>query len=139
MDALKNHREVTCFCGSPAKLGSNATIYGKEYGNGMAWICTRFPACRGYVGAHNTGDALGTIVDADTKKLRMRIHAIIDPLWREANNGRSRKRNRGSVYGWMRRIMELDRPYHTGELSKDECLRALERIPQNPYRTTLED
>lgn len=129
---------VNCYCGSPAKKASNATIYGREYGNGIAWICERFPACRGYVGAHPDGRPLGTIVDQETKKLRMKVHALIDPLWKNATNGRSRKRNRGSVYGWMRRIMELDRPYHTGELSKEECLRALEVIPKNPYRPHVE-
>lgn len=125
---------VDCYCGSPAKLGSNATIYGREYGNGKAWICTRFPECRGYVGAHPDGKPLGSIVDQETKKLRMKVHALIDPLWKNAINGRSRKRNRGSVYGWLRRIMESDKHVHVGEMSKEDCLKALELIPKNTYR-----
>ena len=125
---------LTCFCGSPAKLGSNATIYGREYGNGMAFICTRFPTCRGYVGCHPDGRPLGSIADQETKKLRMKVHALIDPLWRGANNGRSKHRNRGSVYGWMRRIMDENKDFHCGELSKEQCLKALDLIEKYPYR-----
>lgn len=136
---MTTQKELLCFCGSSAKLGNNSTIYGKVFGHGKVYICSRFPKCRGYVGAHADGRPLGTIVNAETKALRMRVHALIDPLWREARNGRSRSRNRGSVYGWMRRIMDFkERPFHVGELSKAECLVALEMIEKNPYRPSVE-
>lgn len=128
-------QKINCFCGAPARLASNATIYGREHGNGKAWICTTFPKCRGYVGAHPDGKPLGTIVDQETKKLRMKVHALVDPLWQNAENGRSKKRNRGSVYGWLKRILgDGTRHIHVGEMSREDCLRALEIIPKNPYR-----
>lgn len=129
---------VICYCGGKAELTSNARIYGREYGNGKIWLCQNFRICRGYVGTHADGRPLGTLVDDETRKLRIRVHAIIDPFWKEANNGRSRKRNRGSVYGWMARIMAHGRPYHTGDLTKEECVRALTAIAANPYRPHVE-
>src|SRR3990167_4777825 len=123
-----------CFCGSSSSLRSNALIYnGKEYGNGKIWLCDRFPACRGSVGTHPDGKPLGTIPDDETKKLRIKIHAIIDPLWQNNMNGRSRGRNRGSVYGWLRRIMGFEKQPHVGEFTKDDCLRALRLIAEQPY------
>ena len=116
-----------CFCGSSSSLRSNALIYnGREYGNGKIWLCDRFPVCRGSVGTHPDGKPLGTIPDEETKKLRIKVHSVIDPLWR------GQKKNRGSVYGWLKRISGKD--YHNGEASKEDCLRILELIKENPYR-----
>lgn len=132
---MKDAGNVFCYCGSSATLRSNALIYnGKTYGNGMAYICLRFPSCRGSVGVHPDGKPLGTIPDAETKKLRIKVHALIDPLWKEATNGRPKKRNRGSVYGWLKRIMNMTtEECHVGNFNKADCLRALEAIAANPY------
>ena len=46
---LVDNREVTCFCGSPAHLASNARKYGRAYGTGQGWFCARWPECEGYV------------------------------------------------------------------------------------------
>lgn len=125
---------VTCYCGAPASLRPNSVIYnGKTFGNGKAYICTRFPKCRGSVGVHPDGRPLGTIPDEETKKLRIRVHAAIDPIWRAYPKGRERKRRRGSVYGWLTRIMGREKFVHVGEFSKDECLQALEAIAREPY------
>lgn len=127
---------ITCHYGSSASLQPNSRIYnGKSYGNGLAYICDRFPVCRGSVGTHPDGRPLGTIPDEETKKLRIQVHALIDPHWKNASNGRSRSKNRGSVYGWLKRILgDGVREIHVGEMTKADCLRALEEIPKNPYR-----
>jgi hypothetical protein len=82
---MQNMREypVPCYCGSPAHLRDNSLLYnGKSYGNGKAYICDRFPDCRGSVGVHPNGKPLGTIPDEETKKLRRSVHTIIDPCGR---------------------------------------------------------
>src|SRR5687768_6513047 len=110
-----------CYCGSTTSIKSNALIYnGREYGNGKIWLCDRFPECRGSVGTHPDGKPLGTIPDAETKKLRIQIHALIDPLWQNAQNERPKKRNRGSVYGWLRRITGGEKDIHIGETTKED-------------------
>lgn len=126
-----------CHCGSATSLKSNALIYnGRTYGNGKVWLCDRFPACRGSVGTHPDGKPLGTIPDEETKKLRMKVHALIDPLWQDRKD-RSRKRNRGSVYGWLRRITGKSHDdCHVGMFTKEDCLRTIELIKQNPYLKT---
>src|SRR3990167_7573172 len=118
-----------CFCGSSSSLRSNALIYnGKEYGNGKIWLCDRFPACRGSVGTHPDGKPLGIVPTEEVKKLRIKLHAVIDPLWKDD------KKKRGSVYGWLKRIM--GREIHMGETTKEDCLKILEAIEANPYKST---
>lgn len=133
---MKDIGGVKCFCGSSASLRPNSLIYhGKTYGNGFAYICDQFPKCRGSVGVHPDGRPLGTIPDAETKKVRIALHALIDPLWREATNGRSKSRNRGSVYGWLRRLMGMTpEQCHVGNFTKADCLKAMALIAQNPYK-----
>ena len=117
-----------CYCGSTTSLRSNTLLYnGKEYGNGRAWICDQFPKCRGSVGTHPDGRPLGTIPDEETKHLRIKVHALIDPLWK------SNRKKRGSVYGWLKRISNSSHEIHLGESNKEDCLRLLELIRKYPY------
>lgn len=115
-------KTIKCYCGGMATLKSNAEIYGREYGNGRAWVCENFAICRGSVGTHPNGGALGTIPDPETKKLRMEVHAVIDPLWRGGKN------TRGKVY---RRIAEvLGVPvFHVGTTTAQQCREVLRIVP----------
>jgi len=126
--------DVRCYCGSTASLRSNALLYaGREYGNGKAWICDHFPKCRGSVGTHPDGRPLGIIPDEETKKLRIKLHDMIDPLWK------SGKVKRGSVYGWLKRITGGTKEIHMGETTREDCLRLMELIQANPYATAPRD
>lgn len=125
---------VMCFCGSTASLKSNKLIYGREYGNGKIWLCDRFPACRGSVGTHPDGRPLGTIPDAETKKLRIKVHAMIDPLWKNEFGKKRDNKIRGYVYGWLRRITGKNHDEcHIGMFTKEDCLRTIELIKQEPF------
>lgn len=125
---------VTCYCGSEAHLQNNSLLYnGKSFGNGKAYICDRFPACRGSVGVHPSGKPLGNIPDEQTKVMRRKLHAIIDPLWQNQSYY-SRKKARGHVYGYLRRILNLSaEECHIGNFDADQCLRAMTAIRENPY------
>lgn len=124
---------IACYCGSPATLQSNAVKYGREYGNGLAWICSRYPKCDGYVGTHPDGSPLGKLTDNETTQLRRQVHAKIDPLWKDRTD-RSKKKNRGSVYGWLRRLMDMSSAEcHIGNFNAEECRKALRLIEENPY------
>lgn len=115
-------KTIQCYCGGMATLKSNAEIYGREYGNGRAWVCENFAVCRGSVGTHPNGGALGTIPDPETKKLRMEVHAAIDPIWK------SKKYSRGHMY---RRIAEvLGVPiFHVGTSTATQCREVLKLVP----------
>lgn len=54
------------------------------------WICR---PCDAFVGCHKNGDgqkALGIAANAELRKLRCRIHAIIDHVWRGGRSTRSK-------------------------------------------------
>ena len=120
-----------CFCGSVTVYQDSAAYYhGHSYG--MRWICSRWPECDGSVGAHPDGKPLGTVPSHEDKKYRSLVHAQIDPLWE--NQARSKKRARGSVYGWLRRILNLTADEcHVGNWDADQCIEALEQIALHPY------
>lgn len=130
-----NDSAPTCFCGSRTVYqDSKAYYHGKSYG--MRWICERWPACNGSVGAHPNGTPLGTVPDALTKELRRQCHAIVDPLWQEGNvfgDGR-RNRMRSSVYRYMQVLMDLP-PHvcHIGMFDADQCSTLLRRMAATPY------
>lgn len=129
---MKEH-PCTCFCGSPASLQSNSVIYGREYGNGKAYICDRWPVCDGMVGTHPDGKPLGTPIDGKTRQLRRKIHSIIDPLWQ--NQERPRRKARGSVYGWLCKITGMTpKECHVGKWDADTCIKVLGLIAKNPYK-----
>jgi hypothetical protein len=106
---------------------------GKSYGNGWAYICNRFPKCRGSVGVHPNGKPLGTIPDQETKQLRIQLHAVIDPLWRNQTH-QPKRVARGAVYGYLRHIMEMTaEECHIGNFTADDCRRAMRAIQEIPF------
>ena len=130
---MKEQSGVTCFCGRGAVLAQNSVIYGRPYGNGWAYICTGYPECDGMVGTHPDGRPLGKLIDGETRKLRRAVHAKIDPLWQNYPH-QQRKKRRGSVYGWLRRISGLSaKECHVGEFDAEQCRLILKLIEANPY------
>ena len=130
---------VTCYCGRPAHLKPNSLLYnGKSYGkHPFAYICDGFfespQACRGSVGVHPNGKPLGTIPDENTKVLRRKLHAIVDPLWQNQAYA-PRKKARGKVYAYLRSIMGMTaEECHIGNFDADTCLRAMKEIREHPY------
>lgn len=64
---------------------------------------------------------LGCIVSPEIKKLRMQIHTILDPLWKEGTLRRS------EVYVYLSK--ELGYEYHTGEIrTVEEAERIIELL-----------
>lgn len=110
-----------------AKLVTGAMIYedSPKVARDKFWMCN---SCKNYVGCHKNANKnklkpLGVIANKDLRKIRMMIHEIIDPIWREE------KMKRGEVYAIISN--ELGYKYHTGELNSiDEADRVL-RIAQN--------
>lgn len=50
---INTHPTRCNICGGPVTYGSNARIYGKEYGSGYCYLCER---CGAYVGTHMAHD-----------------------------------------------------------------------------------
>ena len=73
------------------------------------------PVCKNFVGTHKGTDRpLGVIASAEIKKERMKIHDILDPLWK------CKKYPRKELYKQISSRLGYD--YHTANLkSIEEC------------------
>lgn len=112
-----------------ARLTSGAEIYPHrtDLYSLPFWKCD---SCGGYVGTHNKSNnikmrkmPLGCIASLEIKQLRLQIHAILDPLWKEGMLSRS------EVYGYLTK--ELGYEYHTGETrTVEEAERIIKLLKQ---------
>ena len=68
-------------CGGEVVYISNANIYGKPYGSGYCYFCTK---CGGYVGTHKPRpkEAFGIIANSSMRKAKRICHDIFDKLWK---------------------------------------------------------
>ena len=75
-------------CGGEVIFTSNAKIYGREYGSGKCYLCTR---CGAYVGTHEPRptEALGILADEKMRALKMEAHDLFDQLWLNKKDRRS--------------------------------------------------
>jgi hypothetical protein len=82
------------------------------------WRC---PECGNYTGCHPRSDKpLGTIPTKEVRVARVKVHGLIDPLWRGKKNSR-RKRN--EIYKAMSRL--IGKEFHTAEInSREEAIEA---------------
>ena len=70
---------ICIYCGAPVVYASNATIYGREYGNGKCYKCT---SCDAYVGIHNgTCIPKGRLANRELRELKKKCHAVFDAVW----------------------------------------------------------
>lgn len=125
---IERTRDVRCFCGSTASLRSNTVVYGREWGNGLVWLCDQWPSCDGRVGTHSDGRPLGALADEETRRLRVSVHALVDPIWQRqvAAGSCSKRRARGNAYAWLQQTLgRTAEECHIGSFTADECRRAL--------------
>ncbi len=114
----KNNKHMNCpFCQKEALWCENKEIYGRNYGKSyMVYLCK---PCDAYVGCHNnTTKPLGTMANRELRAWRMKVHAEIDPLWKEGYYTHEQ------LY---RKISEkLGYTYHTGEADIETCKKIME-------------
>lgn len=90
-------------CGSKVWIGSNATIYGKEFGEWpWALMCT---GCDSYVGLHPfTGIPLGTLATPEIRAARKKAKAAFNPLW----EGDGAPMTRTAAYEWLAAALGIE-------------------------------
>jgi hypothetical protein len=75
------------YCSSDIVYTSNKEIYGKEFGSGKCYKCTK---CDAYVGVHKGTDIpLGRMANKELRDLKKRAHALFDPIWQNGKKKRS--------------------------------------------------
>lgn len=87
-----------------------------------AYICSRFPKCRGVMSAHPNGAPVGIPADAETRNARKLTHFAFDPLWKTISKGRDDNRWRERAYMYVAEKLGTDRERcHIGLLSIEAC------------------
>ena len=68
-------------CGGYVEYISNDKIYGKKYGSGYCYHCTK---CGAYVGTHKPRprEALGILANKEMQKWKIWCHDLFDKLWK---------------------------------------------------------
>lgn len=113
---MKTQLIFCCGCGKDtnARLTTGREIYAHRTDLSQLpfWVCD---SCKNYVGCHHkTKDRtrpLGIIPTAKIREMRKRVHAVIDPIWK---NG---ELTRKQVYLEISKLIGCE--YHTADL-KDE-------------------
>lgn len=114
-------------CGGDVIYTSNKIIYGKEYGNGKIYYCTK---CHAFVGTHKhePWKAKGILSNYRMRELRTECHEIFDKLWKNAENPIKERRKK---YKWLAEEMGIPvEECHFGWFNEEELEKAL-RILKN--------
>lgn len=76
---------------------SNSKIYGKEYGSGKCYYCTK---CSAYVGTHKSRpkEALGILANAPMRDMKKKCHDIFDLKWKNMPTSKKRHKARFQAY-----------------------------------------
>lgn len=108
------------YCGNKVVYTSNAEIYGREYGNGMVYLCRN---CGAYVGTHPNSDRpLGTLANAELREYRKQAHFWFDQIWKTPNKIMSRWK----AYDWLSKQLGLPKEKtHIGMFEKNECIKVI--------------
>ena len=75
------HPKICNLCGGDVEYISNENIYGKKYGSGYCYHCTK---CDAYVGTHKSRpkEAFGILANAEMRQMKMKCHDVFDALWK---------------------------------------------------------
>lgn len=98
-------------CGGNVIFASNSVIYGKEYGSGKCYICTK---CGAYVGTHKPRpkEALGLLANKEMRDLKMKCHELFDMKWKDKPTQKEKHIARKKAYSELANEMDV---------SVDEC------------------
>lgn len=122
---------VCNLCGGKVLYISNSQIYGKEYGSGKCYCCTK---CFAYVGTHKPRpkEALGLLADAEMRELKKECHAIFDKKWMHQPSSKKRHLARQAAYAELAK--ELNIPVeecHFGYFDKETLSKVLVLLKNN--------
>lgn len=105
------------FCGGEVVFTTNDNIYGRKYGNGMCYLCTK---CMAYVGVHsNSRTALGILANDEMRKWKIKCHELFDSKWKRGYD------DRNYLYAKLAGQMKIERSHcHFGHFDLEELKRA---------------
>lgn len=98
------HPKKCNLCGGKVILTNNSKIYGKSYGSGKCYLCTK---CGAFVGTHEPrpDEALGLLADSAMRNAKKRCHALFDRHWMDKEQKRT---YRTAMYRWLAGKMNIE-------------------------------
>lgn len=124
-------KDFTCapcpYCGQMPKLMNGEAVYPHrpDLKDKPFWVC--WP-CQAWCGCHpKTQAPLGTVANAALRKLRSRVHELLDPKWRGKKKG-----DRSKVYKDLRQALGISKnDCHVGKFTEELCQRAISILSGN--------
>ena len=120
-------------CRTPTRLTRGAEVYPHrlDLREKPFWLCD---GCGAFCGCHpNTTRPLGSPADAETRNLRQRVHALLDPKWRLA---RFRGEARSRAYAELGTALGLkSSDCHVGMFDAATCRQAIGFLLLSPTRS----
>ena len=75
-------QKVKCSCGAQAFLRPASAIFGENSHGGHLYVCSRYPVCNSYVGAHRKSlKPKGTLANGELRHKRIEAHRAFNVLW----------------------------------------------------------
>ncbi len=116
--------KICPYCHGKSELIDSANVYnGRSYG--LVFACL---PCQAWVGVHKGSKiALGRLAQQDLRALKMRGHAIFDPIWRgwiELGDPKDVARNK--AYKWLAGLLNIPvEECHFGYFNEERCEKAI--------------
>ncbi len=115
------HPTVCNLCGGKVIFTSNTILYGKEYGSGKCYYCTK---CGASVGTHvpHPDEAYGILSNKTMQMYRKKCHRLFDCLWKGSKN---EGKMRTKLYAWLAYKMRINaRDSHFGFFNLEQLKEA---------------
>lgn len=114
-----SHKDLQCpECSKPMELRFGPFRY-KNGDLRPYYRCLDWPTCRGSHGAHPNGAPLGFPANAETKKLRMETHDLLDQVF----GTRSHKPNRKKQQTFLK---ECGTTGHVSQMDDVQCRKVIQ-------------
>ena len=100
MVVIKKLRPKICnICGGTVEYIQNKQIYGKPYGSGYCYYCTK---CGAYVGTHRIRpiEAMGILANDEMRQMKIKCHDIFDSMWETCGQ-------RKQLYKWLAKQLKI--------------------------------
>lgn len=93
-------------CNGKVILTDNNKIYGKKYGSGKIYFCTK---CKAYVGTHKPRptEALGLLANNEMRTMKKKCHDLFDKLWKNEPTSKERYKARQRAYRELARLLNI--------------------------------
>jgi hypothetical protein len=117
---------VICqYCGAAAAFRPTSShVYSKDFG--PIWHCV---PCAAWVGCHPDGRPLGTLANANLRKIRVAAHNAFNPLIERkiAREKCSKTKAKNAAYAWLSKQLGIPREQcHIGMFNEEQCSSVME-------------